>query len=59
MTANDRQDLIRKLIEEEGVVRIKQLAGRFNVSGETVRRDLIQLEKNGFCVKSQGRCNKE
>ena len=54
MTANDRQDLIRKLIEEEGVVRIKQLAGRFNVSGETVRRDLIQLEKNGFCVRVRG-----
>ena len=59
MTANNRQDLIRKLIEEEGVVRIKQLAGRFNVSVETVRRDLIQLEKKRLLRKSQGRCNKE
>ena len=49
MTANDRQDLICKLIEEEGVVRIKQLAWCYVKITDTL--NLYFLEKSAKCTK--------
>lgn len=45
MFANQRQDEIYNLIKEKGNVTVDELVKKFDVSIETIRRDLIFLEK--------------
>ncbi|GAA3704964.1 DeoR/GlpR family DNA-binding transcription regulator [Zhihengliuella alba] len=44
MFAEERHRLIAELIEEHGKVSVSELADRFGITRETVRRDLAQLE---------------
>ena len=44
MFANQRQEKIYELIKEKGNVKVEELVNSFNVSIETIRRDLILLE---------------
>jgi DeoR/GlpR family transcriptional regulator of sugar metabolism len=45
---------IRQLVNAKGVVRVSELAARFEVSDMTVRRDLSELEKLGAIEKTFG-----
>lgn len=52
MIASERHQLIKSLLERQGSVRTIDLATNFQVTGETIRRDLKILEKEGHltCV---------
>jgi DeoR/GlpR family transcriptional regulator of sugar metabolism len=52
--AEERQELIARLIEEHGRARVADLAGRFGVSGVTIRKDLAALEQLGRLVRTHG-----
>ncbi|MFE7845145.1 DeoR/GlpR family DNA-binding transcription regulator [Microbacterium sp. NPDC057407] len=54
MYATERQDAIERLIATDGRVSVVDLAGRFAVTTETVRRDLAQLESVGALRRVHG-----
>ena len=49
-----RQVLIQQILQENGRVVCSDLASRLNVSEHTIRRDLHELSKEGFCKKVYG-----
>jgi DeoR/GlpR family transcriptional regulator of sugar metabolism len=52
---NERQHKILQLLDLQGEVQLTQLKERFaEVSVMTLRRDLINLEKNGFLIRTHG-----
>jgi DeoR/GlpR family transcriptional regulator of sugar metabolism len=51
---NDRQKEIIKILIEERQVKIEELARLFNVSSETIRRDLMELEKKEILRRIHG-----
>ena len=54
MYAMERQELIERLLLDEGRVSVIELARRFAVTTETVRRDLDQLERTGALRRVHG-----
>lgn len=54
MLANDRHNKILELLERDGSVKTSKLVTIFDVSLETVRRDLDFLEKQGTLQKVHG-----
>ncbi|WP_457098349.1 DeoR/GlpR family DNA-binding transcription regulator [Microbacterium sp. P5_E9] len=54
MYATERQELIEQLLAGEGRVSVVELAHRFAVTTETVRRDLDQLEAQGNLRRVHG-----
>jgi len=52
--AQERQRHIARLIEEHGRVRVGDLAARFGVSTVTIRKDLVELERQGLLVRAHG-----
>jgi DeoR/GlpR family transcriptional regulator of sugar metabolism len=50
----DRQQQIKELIIQRGVVRVNELSERFGVSVLTIRRDLDVLEQHGVLERSHG-----
>ena len=54
MYAMERQDLIERLLLDEGRVSVVELARRFAVTTETVRRDLDHLERIGALRRVHG-----
>jgi DeoR family transcriptional regulator, fructose operon transcriptional repressor len=54
MYATERQEQIERLLETDGRVSVVELAGRFDVTTETVRRDLDQLEAEGVLRRVHG-----
>lgn len=54
MLAEERLDLIKRDLAAEGRVMAADLAARFGVSEDTVRRDLRELAKVGICRKVYG-----
>lgn len=54
MYAMERQELIERLLRDEGRVSVVDLATRFAVTTETVRRDLAQLELSGTIRRVHG-----
>ena len=51
---HERRENIKKMLDSEGVVNAQELAGRFGVSTETIRRDLEILEKDGLIRRVHG-----
>lgn len=51
---SERLMQIRQLVSAKGVVRVSELATRFEVSDMTIRRDLNELEKLGAIEKTFG-----
>lgn len=49
-----RKDEIIKLISENRIVKANELSEYFQVSMETIRRDLVQLEEEGFVRRTHG-----
>ena len=54
MFAEERYNRIAALVMSEGRVTVAQLASRFNITKETVRRDLALLEKDGLLRRVHG-----
>lgn len=54
MKPYERQPLIEAIIRREGEVSVDMLAARFDVSSETIRRDLGQLAERGRVQKVHG-----
>ena len=54
MYATERQELIERLLADDGRVSVVGLAQRFEVTTETVRRDLDQLEAAGSLRRVHG-----
>ena len=52
--AAERRARIQKLLAEQQVVSIPELAGLFGVSEMTIRRDLDHLERNGVVRRTHG-----
>jgi DeoR/GlpR family transcriptional regulator of sugar metabolism len=49
-----RQALICQILQENGRVVCAELASRLNVSEHTIRRDLHELSREGYCKKVYG-----
>lgn len=54
MLGKDRKHGIKELLEEANNVRVSDLSKRFEVTEETIRRDLEQLERAGFLLRTHG-----
>lgn len=54
MLAIERRNKILTILREDKHVVVNELAKTFEVSEETIRRDLDKLEKEGFVVKTYG-----
>ena len=54
MLSFQRQEEIKRLLLQKKNVSVGEIAKKFNVSDETVRRDLTQLSNEGFCTKTYG-----
>ncbi|MCX8583941.1 MULTISPECIES: DeoR/GlpR family DNA-binding transcription regulator [unclassified Gilliamella] len=51
---NERRELILEDLITAGTVYVSELARKYDVSYETIRKDLSQLEEKGFLVKCHG-----
>lgn len=54
MLALERRNLILEKLQIEKRVLVSELSSRFEVSEETIRRDLEKLEQDGFVTKTYG-----
>ena len=54
MLALERRNLILEKLQEEKRVVVSELSQLYNVSEETIRRDLDKLEKEGYATKTYG-----
>lgn len=54
MLAALRKEKIKSILYNEKIVSVAALAEEFGVSDETVRRDLSELEEEGFLVRKHG-----
>jgi len=54
MFAEERQEMIVALVNKDGSVRVKELSERFQVTEDSIRKDLTLLEKKGLLKKTYG-----
>lgn len=54
MTKNERHALIVKDLEREPAMRVNEMAKRYDVSSETIRRDLSELTERGLINRTYG-----
>ncbi len=54
MLAVERRNQILEKLQDEKKVVVSELSSHFEVSEETIRRDLDKLEKEGLCKKTYG-----
>ena len=54
VSASQRRSKILRILLDKGKVQIGELSQLFGVSGETIRKDIIALEKKGLCKKNHG-----
>lgn len=54
MIAEERYKIILSTLEDKEIVKVQDLANRFNISLETVRRDLDKLEKDKLIKRVHG-----
>ena len=50
----ERMEYIKKILNENSSVKVVSLSSLCGVSENTIRRDLIELENEGFCIRSKG-----
>ncbi|HNX14114.1 MAG TPA: DeoR/GlpR family DNA-binding transcription regulator [Oscillospiraceae bacterium] len=50
----ERQREIAELIRKNGKITIYEIVEKYNVSGESARRDLRLLDENGLCKRTRG-----
>ena len=49
-----RQDLLLSVLEKNASIRVNELADQLDVSTETVRRDLSELDRTGQIKRTYG-----
>lgn len=54
MLAVERRSNIEQMINENGTVLVTELAKKFDVTAETIRADLLKLEKQGVLIRTYG-----
>ena len=54
MLSAERQQAIRHLVQEHGVVYVSDLVQRYATSASTIRRDLEQLGRQGLITRIHG-----
>ena len=54
MLADERHAILQNKLREDGYIQIADLAAEFGISAATIRRDLIELEKEGLCIRKRG-----
>ncbi|MDU5946577.1 MAG: DeoR/GlpR family DNA-binding transcription regulator, partial [Paenibacillus macerans] len=54
ISSEERKRVIMEQLKQEGQVKVPELSQLFTVSEETVRRDLILLEKEGLAKRVYG-----
>lgn len=54
MLAQQRHLEIQRILERQGGVRVVELAAKFEVTEETVRRDLARMEEDGLLERTHG-----
>ena len=54
MIAEERKAFLIKKLREDGYVQVTDLAVELDLSSATIRRDLIELEKEGICIRKRG-----
>ena len=54
MFAEERQNDIVSLVNKKGSVRVKELSEKYDVTEDSIRKDLTQLEKKGLLKKTYG-----
>lgn len=54
MLAVERRNSIEQIINEKGSVLVMDLARQFDVTAETIRNDLLKLEKQGILIRTYG-----
>lgn len=54
MLAIDRRNEILQIVEVQQSIKVPELSKRFNVTEETIRRDLEKLEKDGHVKRTYG-----
>ncbi|NLK86027.1 MAG: DeoR/GlpR transcriptional regulator [Clostridiaceae bacterium] len=54
MLTAERRNKLAQIINDNGSIRVKEIADYFGVTSETIRKDLIILNNNGLVRKSHG-----
>jgi DeoR/GlpR family transcriptional regulator of sugar metabolism len=54
LLASQRRSMILESLQNEGAVRVSQLATSLSVAEETIRRDLRQLDREGILTRTHG-----
>lgn len=54
MLAEDRQNMIVSMVNENGSVLVKELSEQFEVTEDSIRKDLTLLQKKGLLKKTYG-----
>ncbi|MBR1859116.1 MAG: DeoR/GlpR transcriptional regulator, partial [Selenomonadaceae bacterium] len=54
MFLEERQEKILELLEENGKVLVKELAEKFSVTEDSIRKDLAALEQDGKLKRTYG-----
>lgn len=54
MFAEERQNQIVALVNKNGSVRVKELSEKYQVTEDSIRKDLTFLEKKGLLKKTYG-----
>lgn len=54
MFAEERQNMITSMVNKNGSVRVKDLSEQFQVTEDSIRKDLTLLEKRGLLKKTYG-----
>jgi|SRR5690554_2083973 len=54
MFSAERQKYIVDRLNQSGIVHVKELANDFKTSETTIRRDLLKIEKDGYCTRVHG-----
>ncbi|MBE8950741.1 MAG: DeoR/GlpR transcriptional regulator [Quinella sp. 3Q1] len=54
MFSNQRRDQIASLVQQQGQVSVKELADLFNLSEDSIRKDLADLESQGILKRTYG-----
>ncbi|MCV5942570.1 helix-turn-helix domain-containing protein, partial [Escherichia coli] len=54
MAAKDRIQAIKQMVANDKKVTVSNLSGIFQVTEETIRRDLEKLEDEGFLTRTYG-----
>ena len=49
-----RQEAILELLQKRGIVEVEDLAGHFNVTTQTIRNDLRELDRRGVLRRTHG-----